>query len=418
MKATHNHSLLASFFFCNIALAADPLILSSDLVYQGAFRVPQGAQDFSYANDGIAYYATNNSLFVKCKGANFNDTSQQKVTEINIPTLVNSSNISSLNTATLKQACADITENHLNPQNITNGMVIGGLMAYNNKLIGSTWAYYDGAGQQTLSHFYHSLNVSQTGTYKGHYALNVSPAFAGYVGGYMTTVPSQWQSLVGGPALTGSCCHAIIGKQSTGPSVWVFDPDLMGVQNPVPATPLVYYNLDHPTLGTWGYPLPANPVYNIMTKITGIVWPTGTRTILLFGSTGLGSQCYGGTTQLGSGSCNDPDYPQDKGVHAYPYAYYVWAYDANDFVSVKNGVKKPWEIVPYSHWQLTLPFDAAKAELNGAAYDPATKRIYVSQYCADNSPVYCLPVIHAFQLTTGTTPTQTLSAPQQLRTLP
>ena len=193
MKATHNHSLLASFFFCNIALAADPLILSSDLVYQGAFRVPQGAQDFSYANDGIAYYATNNSLFVKCKGANFNDTSQQKVTEINIPTLVNSSNISSLNTATLKQACADITENHLNPQNITNGMVIGGLMAYNNKLIGSTWAYYDGAGQQTLSHFYHSLNVSQTGTYKGHYALNVSPAFAGYVGGYMTTVPSQWQ---------------------------------------------------------------------------------------------------------------------------------------------------------------------------------------------------------------------------------
>ena len=113
-----------------------PLIQLSDLVYQGAFRIPGNtSNDFTYANDGLAHYVTNDSLFMKCKGASFNDTSQQKVTEVNIPALVNSSNINSLNTTTIRQNCADITENHLNPQNITNGMVIGGLTAYNNKFI-------------------------------------------------------------------------------------------------------------------------------------------------------------------------------------------------------------------------------------------------------------------------------------------
>lgn len=126
--------------------------------------------------------------------------------------------------------------------------------------------------------------------YKVNY---VAGTFASYLGGYMTVIPSEWQDSLGGKALTGHGCTSIISHQSTGPSAWAFDPDQLGAVAPVPSQPLVYYNLEHPSLGTWDHPLPANPIYNISTLITGVVFPTGTRTILFIGRTGMGEQCYG-----------------------------------------------------------------------------------------------------------------------------
>jgi hypothetical protein len=378
--------------------STEPLLQMSDLVYQGAFRVPDGQfgssqyANFDYSDDGLAYNPAHNSLFIK------GHTYAQMVAEISIPTLVNSNNINNLNTATVLQNFADITEGQLNQENIpysaTPNVILGGLLVYNNKLIGSYWAYYDNGPVQQKSHFYHSLTLGQSGTFKGMYKVNYQNAFASFLGGYMTAVPSEWQSALGGPALTGHCCTSIIGHQSLGPSAWVFDPDKLGVQDPVPSTPVVHYPLSHPSLGTWDHPLPANPIYDIATTITGVVFPAGTRSILFFGHTGLGEQCYG---TGGNGDCNDPANSY-KGCHAYPYSYYVWAYDVNDFVAVKNGQKNPWDIRPYLTSTLTLPFTSNEAfnELNGAAYDPATQRLYIAQKCAPD--VYCLPVIHVFKV--------------------
>ena len=63
--------------------------------------------------------------------------------------------------------------------------------------------------------------------------------------------------------------------------------------------------------------------------------------------------------------CYDPT-TSDKGSHAYPYRYQVWAYDLNDFAAVKAGTKQPWEVVPYGVWPLSLP-DArsARSRLGG-----------------------------------------------------
>ena len=200
-----------------------PLVQASDLQYQGAFRVPTGKYGtdsnaiFDYSDDGLAYNANNNSLFIK------GHIYGQLVAEISIPTILNSSNIGSLNTARVLQNFADITEGHLNPENITNGMRLGGLLIYNSKLIGAEWAYFDGASEQTKSHFTSGMTLATTGDFRGLYTVgNVFPAF---VGGYMTTIPPEWQSALGGPALTGHCCTSIIGHQSLGPSAWVFDPE-------------------------------------------------------------------------------------------------------------------------------------------------------------------------------------------------
>ena len=55
--------------------------------------------------------------------------------------------------------------------------------------------------------------------------------------------------------------------------------------------------------------------------------------------------------------------------------------------------KNPWQVRPYLTWPLTLPYGTkGRAVLGGAAYDPRTGRIFVSQQFGDG----VLPVIHVF----------------------
>jgi len=152
----------------------------------------------------------------------------------------------------------------------------------------------------------------------------------------------------------------------------------------------VYYDSTHPTLGDWGVQN-VNPYFNGTTTITGIVFPENTSSVLFFGIQGLGVYCYGeGTT------CNDPEFPTSKGDHAYPYAYYVWAYDAHDLAAVRAGTKKPWDLKPYAVRSLDLPISPNHNghHLGGAAYDPATGRLFISQQFADGNE----PVIHVFTI--------------------
>jgi len=205
---------------------------------------------------------------------------------------------------------------------------------------------------------------------------------------------------LGGPALTGQCCLAIVGRTSSGPAVFVFNPTDLGAKNPIPASPLVYYPLNHP-LADWGS---TNPYYNGTTAIKGVVFPQGTRSILFFGRHGIGTFCYGpGTsdpTQAGKPADGGVDTycydPQDgsKGTHAYPYVSQVWSYDVSDLLKVKNGQMQPWSVKPYAVWSLNVPI--AGANIGGAAYDPQTGRIFVSQECTDIVGLDCLPVIHVF----------------------
>ncbi len=106
----------------------------------------------------------------------------------------------------------------------------------------------------------------------------------------------------------------------------------------------------------------------------------------LFGRQGIGPFCYGT-----GAACHDPA-DNSQGTHGYPYVYFVWAYDAADFAAVRAGTKQAWEVVPYAIWTLPLPFGNPNAHLNGAAYDPVTGRIFVSQGFGDGAK----PLIHVF----------------------
>ena len=58
-----------------------------------------------------------------------------------------------------------------------------------------------------------------------------------------------------------------------------------------------------------------------------------------------------------------------------------------------------WEILPYGVWELNFPFANDNPSILGAAYDPSTQRIYISQDGGDK-PGCCghLPLIHVYHV--------------------
>ncbi len=407
---------LAILFSGGITSAAE-LLQSSNLVYMGAFRVPDtisGGAGFAYARTGLAYNPANNSLFIN------NHIYEQKTAEISIPQPVKGINLSDLNMASVLQNLSDITEGHLSdiaaggavyPSD--TGVYMGGLMVYGNKLIGTSYGYYDAGNVAVLSHFTSGLNLSQTGDFRGMY--KVGTIGQGFVSGPMTQIPPEWQAALGGTALTGNCCLSIIGRTSLGPAGVVFNPDDLGVKSPVPATPVLYYDITHPTLGTWEGDETVNLYFNMTTEIRGVIFPPGSRSVLYIGRQGTGVSCYGTATsdpslagkEKGDGSiyCYNPEGESVKGGHAYPYKTWVWAYDVNDMISVKTGQKNPWDIRPYAVWPLEIGPHGIAGVL-GAAYDSTTKRLFISQRDGergfpDSSPDNARPLIHVFSVMGG-----------------
>ena len=57
------------------------------------------------------------------------------------------------------------------------------------------------------------------------------------------------------------------------------------------------------------------------------------------------------------------------------------------------GGATPESVQPYDFWELSLPYQSSQPlAIGGAAYDPASGRIFVSQGYADGDH----PVIHVF----------------------
>lgn len=439
---------VAAFWSClvfahAIQASADPLIYANNLKYLGAFKVPVG-DEMSYGGSVITYNQTNNSLFI------VGNNQQQKVAEISIPTPVNSEDLAALNRATFLQPLSDITESsrrNIGPGGLDvflgNAVNLGGLLVYGGKLIGTSYAYF--STEATSSHFTSGLTLSTTGDFSGMYAVGSSTGgvpTASFVSGWMSNVPAGLQTELGGPVLTGNGSLSILSRTSFGPAAFSFDPADLGVTNPVPATPLLYYPQAHQTLNINGY---TNPIWNDTTKIAGMTMIDGSRSILYIGYHGIGERNYGQpsndpiyadicvapdsciTGPKGWPICEDPNncttgrkgIPYDplcngsgsdgcyydptgmgaKGPHAYPYVYQVWAYDANDLAEVKNGLKKPWEVVPYAVWQ--LPFSVAPTSVFGGAtaYDPVRGRLYVTMPKGEEyGCCQKLPLIHVFQI--------------------
>ncbi len=381
------------------AQSTTPLLLPrlslSDISYAGGFRVPAqstNGQTFARGGQVMAFNPGGSSLFISNPGG--------RVAEVSIPAPTISSDVNAMAFARYLQSFSDPTEGQ---KAAIGADMLGGLIVVGNRLCGTAYVYYDAdpALQMKVSHYCRSLNLS-TSSFSGWSTVAHSGG-SGFVSGWMSHVPSEWQSRLGGPMLTGQCCIPIVSRTSWGPAAFAFDSAAIG-QSTVGASPLVYYTGQHPTLGSWSS---NNDTYGQSTEVGGLVIVAGTRTALYFGRNGTGPACYGsGTADRalvgtiapdGAAYCYDPTSPY-KGVHAYPYRYQIWAYDLNDFADVKAGIKQPWEVVPYGVWPFSFPTQEARVIMGGVGYDAATQTIYVAQSYADTDGAELRPIIHALRV--------------------
>jgi hypothetical protein len=332
--------------------------LLTSLNYLGTFSLPGG---FEYGGRGLAFNSARNSLFVS------GFTRSPMTAEVGIPAIGG--------TATMLQPLADPTEGRagqVNPGD-SNDKVVGGYLVSGNKLIVTVYAFYDGNKTAVLSHFVRPLSLSTTGQVVG--PVRVGPLNAGFYAGYMGDIPVEWRAALGGPAITAQAEIAIMTRTSYGPAAFSFDPSNLNASG---ALPLLYYPSDHQTLGTWEHPdqnvVASNPYpyFGLADETAGVVFPQGGSSVLFFGRHS-GTSCYGEGPACGDASNSY------KGNHGYPYEPVMLVYDANDLAAVKAGSKQPWDLRPAARWVLPISDSTGGFHISGAAYDPATNRIYVGQ---------------------------------------
>lgn len=367
-----------------------------DLVYQGAFRVPEDSdgESFSYGGQTLAHNPVSNTLFI--------GSLRGKVAELSIPSPVKATVAAELPIATIVQPFRDPADGHLRDI-AEDGVILDGLLVHDGRLYGAGLIYYDANNSQRVSHFSRSLNLSQPEV-KRVYQVGESGK-AGFVAGYMATVPPELRTVLGGPAVTGQCCISIISRTSFGPSLFAWNPADLGRRDPVPATPLLYYTEQNPTLGAWNG---ANEIWGGTTEMAGVAIIGGTRTVLFAGRNGLGTFCYGiGTGDAGKAKekgpsgetyCYDPT-NSNNATHAFPYRLQFWAYDVNDLAAVRAGNRRPWDVRPYAVWPFELPpFGDPYPLLGAATYDPARRRLFLTQLFGEKDGHARRPIVHVYTI--------------------
>ncbi len=235
-----------------------------------------------FGGSPIAYNPANDSLFVGARGS--------KVAEVTIPSPVNSSRSRHCR---LRASCSRFA---IRPRagfakSPTRAPTSAGCWCTTARLYGSGVIYYDANNVQELTHFSRSLKLTEASVAGMHRVGEKGRA--GLVAGYLAAVPAEWQSALGGPAVTGQCCIPIVSRTSWGPAAFAWNPAELRAGQAARVSPLVYYTGEHPTLGLWEG---SNETYGGGAEMGGLVIPPATRTALFVGRNGLGPFCYGDGT--------------------------------------------------------------------------------------------------------------------------
>lgn len=451
-------------------------LMPSDLTYIGAFMVPptdlyagmaavDSTSSISYSPDGNPKKLGNGlpgSLFLSNKG---------RVAEITIPTPVNNSNFSSLNTAQEIQSSTSIAGTVNQGTNDRFGAV-----AYMSpkgsqtsaKLYWSSFEYYNVDGTD-----YNSIGWSDTNlaipNASGLWHIGPlagsnwdSPYHGNKHGDYLIPIDQSWanQYTGGRSLLAGRYKEAGSAGGSMGPTLIAIAPWQDG--NPpsantnLTAIPLMSFNSQTghwKTDTTWmDFRLLNDPDYTYYSpgdRWHGGAWvEKGTKkAIIIVGRhgtyngtpacpiTAYDNGCHGavGTTVApycyGGGGTNCPSgiaVSDSKGYHTGPYRPRFLFIDPDELAQVAQGNRSPNSISAYYSYDPSINWPWSDSDgyndIAGAAYDPANGYLYIAQANAyrpgggHNTP---WPIIHVYSVNaSGTTPPLPIIAPTGLKIVP
>lgn len=361
-----------------------PLLRIQDFKYVGAFRLPSreyGPSSLNFSQGPMAFNPDRKSLFI------VGHAHHQAVAEFAIPELINSAVLADLKMAgdplqpfaTILDRAADG-----NPESIDG---IGGMLYVpgpkGGELLINAYEYYDAPGDNTVSMLVvrDADNLAKSKV-EGFFRVEGKP---GHTAGWMSPIPKEWQSTLGGPYLTGTSSGIpIISRCTVGPSAFVFDPaDIVGkatVSTPIRTTMLLDFSLAHPLHDDLSNKSRKNRLWNHLSRaVYGIIVP-GTRTYATFGYSG------GNDSGVGYKIVQD-DGNQSGGYSSYKVKdnyHYYWLWDVNDLARVKKGEMKPHGVRPYEYGIFRTPFEGPSRTMGGGTFDPSTGRIYLAAKDADD----------------------------------
>ncbi|MBC8874728.1 MAG: hypothetical protein H8E44_35270 [Planctomycetes bacterium] len=385
-------ALLLVVSAAGMAIAADssaappqelPLLSIEDFQYVGAFRLPSqkyGASDLNFSQGPIAFNPERQSLFI------VGHAHQQAIAEFAIPELVDSTVLTELNTVgdPIRPFAAIL--NRASSGNPEGNNRIGGMLYVSGpdgpELLVNAYEYYDAPGDNTVSMLVvrDADNLAESDV-DGYFVVQGRP---GHTAGWMSPIPEQWRSDLGGDFLTGSSSGIpIMSRTSVGPTAFVFNPrDIVGkksVSTPISTTKLLDFSLAHRLHDDLSNESRKNDLWNHLSRaVYGIIVP-GTRTYATFG--------HSGGNESGVGY----KIVQDNGRRTGGYSsfvvkdnyHYFWLWDVNDLARVRAGEIESYDVRPYEYGIFKTPFEGSTHRLGGGTFDPATGRIYLTAQKAD-----------------------------------
>lgn len=358
-------------------------------VFEGAFLVPDSGNGANV--EGLTYVGvtckiaqgtTSNRMFVT---GNDNGTGGAPYfAEVQIPAIVNTTNVNSLNLATFVQNYRDIEADM--PIDMATPVIEG--MSYDSvtgRLFVGSRIYYDATGAGTLNLGYYSdaTNLA-TSAKNGFYAIGQ----AARAGGQLIPIPPAWQSTFGGTHFSSSGVGgSIISRSSVGPSLHVVNAASIGT-NSIIATVMNFPHGDGTMLCGNIADLRTAQIWNMLSTVGGGFCIPGTDTIMFVGFnwdtrvTPDNTQVYykNDMTPWGIAGYDDTGTFID-GYFPYrhtAFAGYYWLFDLNQIaltLSDPTGYP-PHSHRPYEHGYLpSIPYVAWNRAISGAYLNSSNKLI-------------------------------------------
>jgi hypothetical protein len=366
---------------------SDGLIQITDLNYLGGFRIPSGQfgadpvnSTANYSYGAMGFNSTNNSIYLA--GHEYGGA----IAEFTIPAIVNSTVLTDLNIAANPlQNFTNVTAKDTFDMQGGQAVRVAGMYENNNKLMVTAYSFYAQAAVNTTFLIFNDADNYDTSAHSGYLPASNGSAAAG---GGISPIPAEWQSALGGTHLSGlsnSTARASTQSLSRGPAAFVLNADdaltNYNTISTVTTTPLINYTLANPLRSDAQMAETGSMWTHVSEMSFGMIVP-GTDTYIAFGEGGGWTSGIGyKITQENGYTCGGwcPYVSTD-------YDNHYWLYDVNDMLAVKNGTMQAYEIEPYDHGVIDVPFQTGTInQIAGGAYDAANGILYLTLFQSDTS---------------------------------
>lgn len=391
--------------FSVLALDENPtendLISLSDFehIWGFTFNWSLGVSDLNYTSGKFAVNSLDNTLYI------WSHVYQNAIAQYEIPVLKINNDTSKLNKAKQLQNFSHFLNKTDNTEKHDR---LGWFVMLWNKLLVHTFGYYDAAAKniKTSSLIENPLDLA-----KSEITWMFKLSWKAHLVSWTSLIPAEWQKLLWGDYIAGSSNSVPINSRaSMWPSAFVLKSDSIlnntDITKTINTTALLDFNLNHifSKEDKWWSEYGKWDSYN--SKWDNDIWTEAswaeywliipwTRTYATFGYSWMHETGWGyKITQIEGKTCWGPCAKSAK-----DYYNYYWLWDVNDFVDVKNGIKKPYEVKPYEYGKFNIPNWSPYHLISWGSYDSVKNILYLNLPKAHKQWAYSnIPVIHAFKI--------------------